>query len=44
MRVRVTQPSDYCVGEENWRGTTREGWIRWRDEQGPWVWFYSRAC
>ena len=45
MHVRVTQPSDYCIGSEDWKGVKHEGWVRWRDdEKGPWVFIWSRGC
>jgi len=45
MRVRVEQPSGYCMGPDEWKGQRNEGWVRWRGpDKGPWVWFYSRGC
>ena len=45
MRVRVTQPSNYCISPEDWEGVEHEGWVRWRDqEKGPWVFIWSRGC
>lgn len=45
MRVRVEQPSGYCMGRDQWSGRRDEGWIRWRGpNKGPWLWFYSRGC
>jgi len=42
MRVRVTQPSDYCRDTDV---TEQVGWVRWRSpEKGPWVWYYTRGC
>lgn len=44
MRVRVTQPSDYCAGEAI-QTREHEGWVRWRSpDKGPWVWYYTRGC
>lgn len=45
MRVRVHQPSNYCIAPEDWTGRADEGWIKWRDDQkGPWVFHSSRGC
>ena len=45
MRVRVTQPSDYCIDPADWQGTEHEGWVRWRDGvKGPWLFVWSRGC
>lgn len=44
MRVRLSQPSDYCREPGAGSGSI-EGWLRWRDEQrGPWVWSFARGC
>ena len=44
MKVRVTQPSDYCAGDEI-ETKVIEGWIRWRSaDKGPWVWYFTRGC
>lgn len=44
-RVRVTQPSDYCLGPDEIETRTYEGWIKWWDEEiGPWLWYYTRGC
>lgn len=44
LRVRVTQPSDYCAGREI-EVTEYEGWVRWRSsDKGPWVWYFTRGC
>jgi hypothetical protein len=44
MRARVTQPSNYCAGE-NIAVSQYEGWVRWRSpEKGPWVWYFTRGC
>jgi hypothetical protein len=43
MRVRVSEPSDYC--EFDIEAETREGWVRWYDATaGPRVWYYTRGC
>jgi len=45
LRVRVRQPSSYCLAAEDWDGSVREGWVRWRDRlKGPWVSIWSRGC
>jgi len=47
MRVRVTQPSTFCEGEDSSasaEASTSEAWIVWRDESGPRVWFAARGC
>lgn len=46
LRVRVRQPAWTCVGSDQaFRGRVDEGWVKWRDdENGPWVWIYSRGC
>ena len=43
MRVAVTIPSTYCVGDEV-DGARYEGWVKWRDEGGVWLWYYTRGC
>ena len=44
MKVRVTQPSDYCAGEAIKIRET-DGWVRWRSrDKGPWVWYFTRGC
>ena len=44
LRVRVTEPSDYCAGEDI-DVSVRKGWIRWRStEKGPWIWYFTRGC
>lgn len=47
MRVTVEQPDRTCNGgpERELRGSIHEGWVKWRDEEnGPWVWVYTRGC
>ncbi len=45
MRIGVFQPANYCVDEEDWRGQSHEGWVRWRDPvKGPWLYIWSRGC
>ncbi len=47
MRVEVQQPDWICSGlsEEEFNGSTHEGWIKWRGgTKGPWVWVYTRGC
>jgi hypothetical protein len=46
MRVQVREPAWHCTGpEQTFRGTLRQGWIKWRDAaKGPWVWYRTRGC
>ena len=45
-RIRVREPAVACRGDvEEFTGTEREGWIRWfGEDQGPWLWYYTRGC
>jgi hypothetical protein len=46
MEVEVEQPDLTCDGsdsDEN-RSTQHRGWVKWRDERGPWVYIYTRGC
>jgi hypothetical protein len=43
-RVRVSVPSDFCAAPDAPKPEVREGWIRWRDARGPWLWYYTRGC
>lgn len=43
MRVRVTQPASGCQALPG--ASTEEGWMRWQDEDGiPLIWFTSDGC
>jgi hypothetical protein len=44
MRVVVTIPSTYCSMREAEDSVEYEGWVKWRDETGPWLWYYTRGC
>lgn len=46
MEVEVTQPDLTCIGPDQDEGpsTQHRGWVKWRDEQGPWVFVYTRGC
>ena len=44
MRVAVTIPSTYCVGPDAVESARFEGWVKWRDEGGVWLWYYTRGC
>lgn len=47
MRVTVEQPDQTCNGgrEREHSGSIHKGWVKWHDEeQGPWVWVYTRGC
>lgn len=46
MEVEVEQPDLTCSGLSPGEGrTTRHrGWVKWRDERGPWVFVYTRGC
>jgi hypothetical protein len=43
LRVRVTEPSNYCADPE--RVAVTEGWLRWwTPTRGPEVWYNTRGC
>jgi hypothetical protein len=44
MRVAVTIPSTYCVEPDEVDSVRYEGWVKWRDDGGPWLWYYTRGC
>ncbi|MDH3452730.1 MAG: hypothetical protein OEN20_09930 [Gammaproteobacteria bacterium] len=46
MEVEVEQPDLTCSGPERdaARPGKHRGWVQWRDEQGPWVFVYTRGC
>lgn len=44
MRVSVEQPDTTCGAETNTPTTRHEGWVKWRDDTGPWVYVYTRGC
>ncbi len=48
MRVRAFQPGRYitfCGGDEEWRGRSEEGWVRWWSaEKGTWLGYPTRGC
>jgi hypothetical protein len=46
MEVAVEQPDLTCSGDEQdeSRSSQHRGWVKWRDERGPWVYIYTRGC
>lgn len=46
MEVEVEQPDLTCGGpdEDEGRLIQHRGWVKWRDERGPWVYVYTRGC
>ena len=46
MEVEVEQPDLTCSGsDQDEAGSSQHrGWVKWRDEQGPWVYVYTRGC
>lgn len=44
MRVRVVIPSDYCASPDATGRETYDGWVKWRDDDGPWLWYHTRGC
>lgn len=46
MEVEVHQPDLTCVGpdRDERRAQQHRGWVKWRDERGPWVFVYTRGC
>lgn len=46
MEVKVEQPDLTCNGgdSDEGRSTQHHGWVKWRDEFGPWVYIYTRGC
>ena len=46
MEVEVEQPDNTCSGHgrDESSSSRNRGWVKWRDEQGPWVYIYTRGC
>lgn len=46
MEVEVEQPDLTCDGNDRNEGrpNRHRGWVKWRDERGPWVYVYTRGC
>ena len=46
MQVEVEQPDLTCNGSDADKGQVarHHGWVKWRDERGPWVYIYTRGC
>jgi len=46
MEVEVEQPDLTCQGpdRDESQSIQHRGWVKWRDEQGPWVYIYTRGC
>lgn len=46
MEVEVHQPDLTCggPGQDEERFKQHRGWVKWRDERGPWVFAYTRGC
>ncbi|MEE8351982.1 MAG: hypothetical protein V3R37_07340 [Rhodospirillales bacterium] len=45
MKVEVEQPDITCMGGRGGVQPLRHiGWVKWRDDIGPWVYFYTRGC
>lgn len=46
MEVEVEQPDLTCGGSDldESRPRRHRGWVKWRDERGPWVYVYTRGC
>ena len=46
MEVEVEQPDLTCSGSagDEARPAQHRGWLKWRDELGPWVYVYTRGC
>jgi hypothetical protein len=46
MEVEVQQPDLTCTGpdRDKARAIQHRGWVKWRDERGPWVYVYTRGC
>lgn len=46
MEVEVEQPDLTCTGPDRDEGRPNQhrGWVKWRDERGPWVFVYTRGC
>ena len=46
MEVEVEQPDLTCSGSEveEKQVSKHHGWIKWRDQRGPWVYVYTRGC
>ena len=46
MKVKVEQPDLTCggPGPGKVRPIRHHGWVKWRDDKGPWVFIYTRGC
>jgi len=46
MEVEVEQPDLTCrdPDHDEQQPATSRGWVKWRDEHGPWVYIYTRGC
>ena len=46
MEVEVEQPDLTCGGPDGdeSQSVRQRGWVKWRDERGPWVYIYTRGC
>lgn len=46
MEIEVEQPDLTCSGSDRNEGRSKRyrGWVKWRDERGPWVYVYTRGC
>jgi hypothetical protein len=46
MKVKVEQPDVTCSGPRpgKIKPIRHSGWVKWRDDKGPWVFIYTRGC
>ena len=46
MKVEIEQPDITCRGPapDDAQPVRNRGWVKWRDDAGPWLYIYTRGC